>query len=943
MLTSSMLGKNSAFHAVPKNHGTFWDNAWLVVVIILLLWPLSSLAMDEDEYLLDAQRSYEKGEFKAAVIQLKNALLKDPDNGQTRLLLGKAYLELENGLAAEKELSRSQELGMSREVVLEPLGRALLMTGQNDRLLQTIHRESEDSSALKIDILLLHGQAYLASQNINMAREKFTSVLELQPATAEALVGMATIAFQEKDMESADSLVNKALSIDPKNARIWVLKGRLLTASGKYQEAVKDFQKALKIAPGNILAHLEKAKALLALGDNEKALAEVELVEDEYPNLFLAIYVKALAQYQQDQLIQAQKSIQTVLAQEPSHFPSILLAGTISYHLGQLNQAEDYLRHYRNRYPENIKANTLYAATLLKLNQPGKAIEALESGLHVASDDAQYLSILGSAYLADGKPARGIEYLKKAIELSPDVATFYIQLALGQMETGDVDSAVSELKTAVGLGQDSVQADTFLIIAYLYNKEFDNALAATQDLKEKIPDNPVPPNLAGTALFGKGDHAEARDAFEQALRLQADFLPAHHNLAQLDIISGKMTEAKKRYEKILSYDGDNLKALLALAGLAKQDKEDAEVERWLEQAYTSHSDEIEPALLLAEYYQRKGDYTSALLIARELSITHPRNVAVLMASGYIQLEAGELMDARNTLRTLVEVSPDSSEANYLSGVLELKLKEIASARGYLQKAIEIKADFPAAQMSLGRLYIGEKKYDAAFAVAEDMRKAHPEASSGYALQGDVHAAKKQYSQAVDAYTQAFELGSSAQLAFKIFQSSLQIGEAESAYKALVRWLEENPGDTRIRTTLASTLQSEGKNQRAKEQYLLVLEYDANNVTVLNNLAWLYQEEGNKKGITYAERAHELAPDQPGVTDTLGWLLIQNGDTNRGLVLLQEASVKAPHLPEIRYHLAVALAKAGRRDEARKVLDRLLKSGKGFQGIEEARKLRGQLG
>ena len=53
-------------------------------------------------------------------------------------------------------------------------------------------------------------------------------------------------------------------------------------------------------------------------------------------------------------------------------------------------------------------------------------------------------------------------------------------------------------------------------------------------------------------------------------------------------------------------------------------------------------------------------------------------------------------------------------------------------------------------------------------------------------------------------------------------------------------------------------------------------------------------------------------------------------------------MKAPHIPEIRYHMAVALAKAGRRDESRKVLDRLLKTGKDFQGVDEARKLREQL-
>ena len=116
------------------------------------------------------------------------------------------------------------------------------------------------------------------------------------------------------------------------------------------------------------------------------------------------------------------------------------------------------------------------------------------------------------------------------------------------------------------------------------------------------------------------------------------------------------------------------------------------------------------------------------------------------------------------------------------------------------------------------------------------------------------------------------------------------------------------------------------------------------MTALNNIAWLQQRQGNyAKGLKYAERANQIVPDNPNVMDTLGWLLVQKGETNRGLVLLQEARVKAPHIPDIHYHMAVALHRAGRNDEARKELDRLLKSGREFPEIEEARALHDQLG
>ena len=71
---------------------------WLILVLVV--WPLISMAMDVGEYLDDAWGYFDKGEYRAAVIQLKNALLADPDNGKARLLLGKTYFKLEGGPSA---------------------------------------------------------------------------------------------------------------------------------------------------------------------------------------------------------------------------------------------------------------------------------------------------------------------------------------------------------------------------------------------------------------------------------------------------------------------------------------------------------------------------------------------------------------------------------------------------------------------------------------------------------------------------------------------------------------------------------------------------------------------------------------------------------------------------------------------------------------------------
>ena len=77
-------------------------------------------------------------------------------------------------------------------------------------------------------------------------------------------------------------------------------------------------------------------------------------------------------------------------------------------------------------------------------------------------------------------------------------------------------------------------------------------------------------------------------------------------------------------------------------------------------------------------------------------------------------------------------------------------------------------------------------------------------------------------------------------------------------------------------------------------------------------------------------------------DTLGWILVEKGDTGRGLALLQKAVSLAPDVGEIRYHLATGLVKSGDKVKARKELETLLNSGKTFPSREEARALLKQI-
>ena len=84
--------------------------------------------------------------------------------------------------------------------------------------------------------------------------------------------------------------------------------------------------------------------------------------------------------------------------------------------------------------------------------------------------------------------------------------------------------------------------------------------------------------------------------------------------------------------------------------------------------------------------------------------------------------------------------------------------------------------------------------------------------------------------------------------------------------------------------------------------------DGRNPLVLNNLAWAEGQVGNRdKALDYARRAYAVAPHNPSVLDTLGWLMIQSGkDHDRAIALLREALASAPQSRAIQAHLNEAL-------------------------------------
>jgi tetratricopeptide (TPR) repeat protein len=139
-------------------------------------------------------------------------------------------------------------------------------------------------------------------------------------------------------------------------------------------------------------------------------------------------------------------------------------------------------------------------------------------------------------------------------------------------------------------------------------------------------------------------------------------------------------------------------------------------------------------------------------------------------------------------------------------------------------------------------------------------------------------------------------------------------------------------------SLGMIYDSQKKFDQAKEHYQKVLKINPKFAPAANNLAYLYADKGENldEALTLAQTAKEQVPDNPNISDTLGWVYYRKGIYSRAVTYLQEAMEKSPRSAILHYHLGMAYFKNGEIDKGKKELKRSLELDAKFQGAEEAK-------
>ncbi len=882
---------------------------------------------DSPESMISSAKEYmAKNDRNAASIQLKNALQKNPALAEARFLLGKVNFEQGDYAGAEKELSRALDGGFQPDQVVPLLAQAMLASGQGQRILTELAGKELTDSEARASLLTSKGFAAFQQGKRIPAQEDFNAAIKESAGFPLARIGLARMRAIDRDIDGALAEVDDVLKAAPKLPEAHSLRGDLLLAKNRPDEAVAAYEAVLEAKPTEISAHQSVISLLIRANKLEAAQAKVVALRKAVGNHPLAIYMQAFLDVRNGKNKEAYEGIQQVLRVAPEYVPALLLASALQLQRSDFSQAQQNLGKVLDKIPNQPYARRLLVSAYLGARDPGKALEVLQPLIKDHVDDESVLNLAGQVYAMNGDFTRSEEYFGRAAKADPNNAQYRTRLGVSRLAGGEADRAFQDLEAASALDSDSIQADVTLIMAHLRRNETAKAMSAVETLEKKKPNDPITHNMKGGVLLVLKDAAGARKAFEKALELKADFLPALSNLARLDIQDKQLDVARKRYEGFLAKNPNHAQAYLQYAEfLAMTGGQAKDVQAVLEKGLTASPTSLPVRLALVRLLIQSGDTKRALSLAQEASVAAPDEPAVLDLLGRSQVAAGETQQALATFGKLAARLPGSPAPLIAMSDLMMGSKDIAGAEQNLRKALAVKADSLEAQQRLVAILLNNKRGDAAIAIARDVQRQRKDSAIGYILEAESLLAGGKPPEAVKLYEEAYKREKSAASILRLHNAHLAASQPQEAARVASDWIKANPKDLTVRTYLAERSLAEQKYDQAMQQYRQMQEIAPKNPMVLNNLAWVLGKLNDKSAVSVAQQAVALAPNSPVVLDTLGTLQFETGDKAKGLENLKKAVSLGPNIPQLRFSLAKALAANGDKDGARKELEAALRS------------------
>ncbi len=838
--------------------------------------PDSSEALS---HITRAETYSQQGQYRSALLEVRNAIQKDPNNVEHIVRLADLYLKI--GAPREASELLAPWIKENPEAVALTLARAYVEQGKHLSATETLALQTPTSPEDQLEESLIRAEALRKSGEQAEALVLYNNLTASNPTNIEAITGTLQAQIDLRKNTQAVETADEWLAKNEMDPKVLYWKGLAQYRLNQLEQSSKTLTEAVGVLPTSDVFLPIRRTVLMALS---RVLTEQgKITEAQLYNRILSENINTGAREQAEAAITALKEgdfdkakviLQDALKLNPENEQMALMLGALYAGTGELSEGAHLMAE--NLDPETTPTQLIRAATIAQIDtgEREEALKTLERAIQARTNDNELLAMHGILALSiPGHEDEGIASLSKVISSQPDRVRLRLALAQHYIKNDKPEQALGQLRMAFT----SAPTDWAITSTYL------------------------------NVLLAQGEKQEAGEIRDALINGYSDEPQALLLASLTDAQLGNTDRATKRLEK-LTKDNPELQApKVALASLYDRSGQREKAVNILVDAARLTPDVIRPLQQAGQIYARDHNIPEIKAWLNDIGKTHPelaQNADTLTALIYIT--EGNLAEARSRL-TLWEGTNSITVKRALGQLLLAEAraaatnKEWAKARAKAAEAIALEPK----NVGFALLPVGiaemEGKMEDAFSALDAVEKNHGEGTATMLSRANLLNIQKGPKAAYDYLLEKWQTTKNVQLMSSLVGLAKE-GTPKSLDSLTENWLREDPQNLGAHLARAEWLMSNNQNAAAIPLYEQVLTRQPNNLAALNNLAWTLREDNPDRALKLARQASELAPNRPEILDTYGWILHLTGNHAEAKVAIEKALALAPGNEEIESHL-----------------------------------------
>jgi tetratricopeptide (TPR) repeat protein len=423
-------------------------------------------------------------------------------------------------------------------------------------------RQSIESSPGALQPRVLLAEVLTRQGNKDAAEEQWKAVLGIDPASVDALDGLANLWTDRGDSLAAIELLRRAA----RNEDLTIDLARAYGVSGMMEEAVATAKQGLADDPSSL--RLVNALVTLYVHQNrfEEAASLMRTYVQGHPGNFEAEVGLLRALVLNNNADEARPLGQKLLASSPHDFDVLSLNGVLDRQAGDYPAARRHLLEAVKLQPGDYTTRYNLGAALAHLNDPAEARKQLQKAIELDPGRPEAHFQLASVLRALGQTAAAQEQLTIYGKLSKEAsdraeANSKARMAAQKLEAGDATAAVSLYRQAVAATPANPMLNYRLAMALDRAGDPTEEKAALLQAVHADPTFALAQNQLGYLLAAEGSQATAEEHFRAAVKAAPGFAEAWTNLASTLGAEARYAEAQQAIATALRLEPSNDQAL----------------------------------------------------------------------------------------------------------------------------------------------------------------------------------------------------------------------------------------------------------------------------------------------------------------------------------------------------------------------------------------------